>query len=140
MSEWFKEHDWKSCVGLKLTGGSNPLLCAKQKNTSQGVFFCFVVPSFEEDSRVGAVLREQNALPYGPSISQAHWQRRQLIIAERGAPLKARILFSAPRKRLRNIRSIVCNKQKAPLSGAFFRFPFMRSPLPFLRIACQLRP
>ena len=90
MSEWFKEHDWKSCVGLKLTGGSNPLLCAKQKNTSQGVFFCFVVPSFEEDSRVGAVLREQNALPYGPSISQAHWQRRQLIIAERGAPLKAR--------------------------------------------------
>ena len=29
MSEWFKEHDWKSCVGLKPTGGSNPLLCAK---------------------------------------------------------------------------------------------------------------
>ena len=31
MSEWFKEHDWKSCVGLKLTGGSNPLLCANEK-------------------------------------------------------------------------------------------------------------
>ena len=30
MSEWFKEHDWKSCVGLKPTGGSNPLLCAKK--------------------------------------------------------------------------------------------------------------
>ena len=29
MSEWFKEHDWKSCVRLKRTGGSNPLLCAK---------------------------------------------------------------------------------------------------------------
>ena len=43
MSEWFKEHDWKSCVGLKLTGGSNPLLCAKQKNTPDGGFFCFVV-------------------------------------------------------------------------------------------------
>ena len=28
MSEWCKEHDWKSCVGLKPTGGSNPLLCA----------------------------------------------------------------------------------------------------------------
>ena len=28
MSEWFKEHDWKSCVRLKRTGGSNPLLCA----------------------------------------------------------------------------------------------------------------
>ena len=33
MSEWFKEHDWKSCVRLKRTGGSNPLLCAK-KSTS----------------------------------------------------------------------------------------------------------
>ena len=33
MSEWFKEHDWKSCVRLKRTGGSNPLLCAK-KTTS----------------------------------------------------------------------------------------------------------
>ena len=32
MSEWFKEHDWKSCVGLKPTGGSNPLLCAKKRH------------------------------------------------------------------------------------------------------------
>ena len=39
MSEWFKEHDWKSCVGLKPTGGSNPLLCANKKHTFQGVFF-----------------------------------------------------------------------------------------------------
>ena len=31
MSEWFKEHDWKSCVRLKRTGGSNPLLCATKK-------------------------------------------------------------------------------------------------------------
>ena len=30
MSEWFKEHDWKSCVRLKRTGGSNPLLCANK--------------------------------------------------------------------------------------------------------------
>ena len=36
MSEWFKEHDWKSCVRLKRTGGSNPLLCAKTP-----VFGCF---------------------------------------------------------------------------------------------------
>ena len=39
MSEWFKEHDWKSCVGLKPTGGSNPLLCAKEKAPIQGCFF-----------------------------------------------------------------------------------------------------
>ena len=38
MSEWFKEHDWKSCVRLKRTGGSNPLLCAKE-NTPFGVCF-----------------------------------------------------------------------------------------------------
>ena len=28
MSEWFKEHDWKSCDGGESSGGSNPLLCA----------------------------------------------------------------------------------------------------------------
>ena len=39
MSEWFKEHDWKSCVGLKLTGGSNPLLCATKKAPLVGAFF-----------------------------------------------------------------------------------------------------
>ena len=33
MSEWFKEHDWKSCVRLKRTGGSNPLLCAIKTHT-----------------------------------------------------------------------------------------------------------
>ena len=37
MSEWFKEHDWKSCVRLKRTGGSNPLLCAKTPDFA-GVF------------------------------------------------------------------------------------------------------
>ena len=39
MSEWFKEHDWKSCVRLKRTGGSNPLLCANEEHTLSGVFF-----------------------------------------------------------------------------------------------------
>ena len=42
MSEWFKEHDWKSCVRLKRTGGSNPLLCANKKKEHQhGVLFLF---------------------------------------------------------------------------------------------------
>ena len=54
MSEWFKEHDWKSCVRLKRTGGSNPLLCATKKGYTwvYPLFCCF--PSFEEDLRVGA--------------------------------------------------------------------------------------
>ena len=44
MSEWFKEHDWKSCVGLKPTGGSNPLLCAIEKTRlSRRVFLAFFV-------------------------------------------------------------------------------------------------
>ena len=38
--------DWKSCVGLKPTGGSNPLLCAKntgkrRKNSDLALFFRF---------------------------------------------------------------------------------------------------
>ena len=39
MSEWFKEHDWKSCVGLKPTGGSNPLLCANKTAPNRVLFF-----------------------------------------------------------------------------------------------------
>ena len=39
MSEWFKEHDWKSCVRLKRTGGSNPLLCATITHPKEGAFF-----------------------------------------------------------------------------------------------------
>ena len=39
MSEWFKEHDWKSCVRLKRTGGSNPLLCAKKKRYATAYLF-----------------------------------------------------------------------------------------------------
>ena len=64
LSEWFKEHDWKSCVRLKRTGGSNPLLCAnKTRDTQIGYpLFCFT-PNLEEDSRVGDVYREVNGLP-----------------------------------------------------------------------------
>lgn len=31
MSEWPKEHDWKSCVPQKGTVGSNPTLSAKRE-------------------------------------------------------------------------------------------------------------
>ena len=77
MSEWFKEHDWKSCVGLKLTGGSNPLLCAIKKRYVKRTYLFFIVTrKLEEDSRVGGVLREQNGLPTQASIttnSTANW-------------------------------------------------------------------
>ena len=69
MSEWFKEHDWKSCVRLKRTGGSNPLLCANKKEICKKAYLFFFTTNIEEDSRVGAVLREQNALPHISSIS-----------------------------------------------------------------------
>lgn len=41
MSEWFKEHDWKSCDGGDSSGGSNPLLCAKKKERETLSFFYF---------------------------------------------------------------------------------------------------
>ena len=39
MSEWFKEHDWKSCDGGDSSGGSNPLLCAKRRGFATSSFF-----------------------------------------------------------------------------------------------------
>ena len=38
MSEWFKEHDWKSCDGGDSSGGSNPLLCAMKTRLLAGFF------------------------------------------------------------------------------------------------------
>ena len=69
MSEWFKEHDWKSCVG-----GSSPQVqilfsAPNKKDTFFAYLFYFCVPNFEQDLRVGAVLREQNTLPPHLSIT-----------------------------------------------------------------------
>ena len=36
---WPKEHDWKSCVRLKRTVGSNPTLSATEKEPER-LFFC----------------------------------------------------------------------------------------------------
>ena len=75
MSEWFKEHDWKSCVRLKRTGGSNPLLCAKKKGYALWHIFFLLSYDFEEDlwgePRTGV-----SVLPYKASLplsSQAKW-------------------------------------------------------------------
>ena len=61
MSEWFKEHDWKSCVRLKRTGGSNPLLCAKSKSTLSRVLLLLRISvkrrGFEGGSRFARAKR-----------------------------------------------------------------------------------
>ena len=65
MSEWFKEHDWKSCDGGDSSGGSNPLLCATQSHPL-GVVFLWCR---EEAGRNDAGSREAQsaeALPMGP--------------------------------------------------------------------------
>ena len=51
--------------GWKLTAGSNPVLCAKRKRDMLviSLFRLVVFLKIEQDLRVGAVLREQNALP-----------------------------------------------------------------------------
>lgn len=48
MSERPKEHDWKSCVRVHRTEGSNPSLCAK-KSTPERV--CFFAHKRERDSK-----------------------------------------------------------------------------------------
>ena len=61
MSEWFKEHDWKSCVRLKRTGGSNPLLCAiKKRYVKRHISFLFCYEyrrGFEGGSRFARAKR-----------------------------------------------------------------------------------
>ena len=38
LSEWLKEHDWKSCNGQKPFGGSNPPLSARNAPPEGGDF------------------------------------------------------------------------------------------------------
>lgn len=45
MSEWFKEHDWKSCDWENWSGGSNPLLCAI-KTHAKGAYKTLLRVSF----------------------------------------------------------------------------------------------
>ena len=49
--------------------GSNPSLRAKNMGMTVVIPIFFLFMGIERDSRVGAVLREQNALPYGDWIT-----------------------------------------------------------------------
>ena len=56
---WPKEHDWKSCVRLKRTVGSNPTLSATEKEPER-LFFCGGESGITE-STPGAKRRGQGA-------------------------------------------------------------------------------
>ena len=68
MAEWSIAAVLKT-VEVRASGGSNPSLRAKKQGMRffHSLFFC--LPKIERDSRVGAVLREQNALPYESRIT-----------------------------------------------------------------------
>ena len=66
MSEWFKEHDWKSCVRLKRTGGSNPLLCANKNTRFIRVFFVVCCREEIEGGFVFSEVRASNIASYRP--------------------------------------------------------------------------
>ena len=128
MSEWFKEHDWKSCVRLKRTGGSNPLLCANKKTPHRGCFFVGMGYGNRRGFEGGSREREwafclrifQNEIDGG--------QNGQLIIVQRGAPLKARILFSAPKNRQVSTRNLSIFIQAKRL-GWHHGLPCMELPI-----------
>lgn len=67
MSEWFKEHDWKSCVGLKPTGGSNPLLCAKKRQNIS--IFCLFLYLIGWQGNEGKVYLADDKRPYLTDLS-----------------------------------------------------------------------
>ncbi len=93
-----------NCRAGRAAKGANPSSCAiKRKDEKQFVFSFYRIPNPKRDSRVGAVLREQNALPVLFVYQKISRQSRQLIIVERGAPLKAQIPLLA----------LICRKERA---------------------------
>ena len=55
-------------VWVKAHGGSNPSSCATQKGYAKRHIPFVLYLGLKRDSRVGAVLREQNALPCGAMV------------------------------------------------------------------------
>ena len=61
MSEWFKEHAWKVCIGLKLIAGSNPALSAEKSNR---VVAFFVFTNQPPLHHLSIALPTQQRLPF----------------------------------------------------------------------------
>ena len=93
-------------VETRVSGGSNPSLCAKKREWGFPFpFFC--IPNFERDSRVGAVLREQNALPNGGRITKNLTAKADVDNVGAGRAAKGE-------------NPLLCAKQISTLSGCLF--------------------
>ena len=69
-----------------------PITCSKKKDTPKAVCLFFLEGGLiTDESRGGSRLREQTLCLTGLGFRWIVRQRRQLIIAERGAPPKARL-------------------------------------------------
>ena len=97
MSEWFKEHDWKSCVRLKRTGGSNPLLCANKKHPIHSGVFCCLVPCWSNRTSICAicniailiyVMCEWKTQLFNRRYAQMEFAYREAVYCERGVICK----------------------------------------------------
>lgn len=87
MSEWFKEHDWKSCDGGDSSGGSNPLLCASKGPPCAGFFV-----ALRGDKKSGILRRSREAARrFLPPLSSATPSAANAFKAQ-----PQNILFSAP--------------------------------------------
>lgn len=81
LSEWFKEHDWKSCIGQKPIGGSNPPLSASNSRKSlkfNGLRFArFLYPFWHPYSSLG-FRRSIANIATSPGDHEAY-QRKQFL-------------------------------------------------------------
>ena len=99
MAERLNAHDSKSCYAGMYTRVQIPLSAPRNKDRHfcLSLFHCF----YERDLR-GEPRTRVSALPYDFWRTIRLKAKAQLIIAERGAPLKAQIPFSAPRNKDRH--------------------------------------
>ena len=65
MAERLNAHDSKSCYAGMYTRVQIPFSAPQKRDKHCLISFLFVIMYIERDLRVGAVLREQNALPCG---------------------------------------------------------------------------
>ena len=100
MSEWFKEHDWKSCDGGDSSGGSNPLLCATRSPPQSGLF---------------AWRREEvREVRHSPEVARGGGEARRGERAETKPDDEA-----LPRGPPQGCGKILCATQSPPQSGLF---------------------
>ena len=110
MSEWFKEHDWKSCVRLKRTGGSNPLLCANETHPFGVRFFVGAEKRLRKGSRCSEVRARREEV-----------KRKVTSVC----PTERRCFANVVGNMLLSLRA----NETHPLGCVFLLFPLSLSPL-----------